>query len=149
MTLHATYRALGDAAKLGGPLRFEVWQRPPDGREDRNGVVASRCHQDGKGAWTCRTPSGAVPPGGSTPGPLELLAAISNGASASSARDAVTTSSDVVGNEKVTCYQLAAPGQTYVLCTADNGTPELIADTAVRYELITASSSVPASAFTP
>ena len=84
-----------------------------------------------------------------TPGPLELLAAISNGASAPSARNAVTTSRDVVGNDKVTCYQLAAPGQTYVLCAAATGAPELIANTAVRYELITASPSVPASVFTP
>lgn len=149
MTLHATYRALGDSAKLGGPLRFEVWQRPPDGREDKNGAAGSRCHQDGKGAWTCRAASGAVQPAGSVPGPLELLAAISNYASSPSAREAITTSSDVIGNERVTCYQVAAPGETYVLCAAGNGTPELIANTTVRYELITASSSVPASVFTP
>ena len=152
LTLHATYRPLGDPAKLGGPLRFEVWQRPPDGREDRNGAAASRCHQDGKGAWTCRAVPGAVQPAGSVPGPLELLAAITNHASAPStpsARDSVTMSSDVIGNEKVTCFQLAAPGDTYVLCAAANGTPELIANTTVRYELITASATVPASIFTP
>jgi hypothetical protein len=149
MTLHATYRALGDPAKLGGPLRYEVWQRPPDGREDRNGATASRCHQDGKGAWTCRAASGAVEPAGTVPGPLELLAAVSNFASTPSARETITTSSDIIGNDKVTCYQVAAPGETYVLCAAANGTPELIANTTVRYELVTATSSVPASAVTP
>ncbi len=150
MTLHATYRALGDPAKLGGALTYQVWQRPPDGREDRNGASAERCHQDGKGVWSCRPAPGAGPSAnGGLPGPLDLLTAIANHASAPSARDAVTTSADVVGNHKVTCYQLAVTGDTYVLCTAATGAPELIANTAVRYELIASDSAIPPAVFNP
>jgi hypothetical protein len=150
MTLHATYRALGDPTKLGGTLTYEVWQRPPDGREDRNGSPSERCHQDGSDIWTCSPAAGATPAAaGAAPGPLDLLAAISRVGSAAAARDAVTTSADVIGDLKVTCYQLAAPGQTYVLCTAANGVPELIANTTVRYELVTSSANVPSSALTP
>jgi hypothetical protein len=149
LTIHATYRALGDPTKLGGSVTYEVWQRPPDGREDRNGAAAERCTEDGKGSWSCRAVTGADKSVGSVPGPLDLLVDINNHASAPSARQGVTTSTDVVGNQKVTCYQLAVSGDTYVLCAAADGTPELIANTTVRYELVTISSNVPASAFTP
>jgi hypothetical protein len=138
LTLHATYRALGDPAKLGGPLTAEVWLRPPDAREDRNGAPLARCQGDGKGAWTCPAVKGV-------PGPLDLLAAVASHA----ARATVTTSPDVVGNEKVTCYQLAVTDETYMLCATANATPALIANTTVRYELVTASSNVPSSAFAP
>jgi hypothetical protein len=146
MTLHATYRALGDPAKLGGSLTYEVWQRPPAGREDRNGAPSERCRQQGQGFWSCNAAPGAPPAvAGAVPGPLDLLAAIGRQGSSPSARQAVTTSADVVGNEKVMCYQLAAGGQTYVLCASADGTPELIASTTVRYELVSGSPTVASS----
>jgi hypothetical protein len=148
LTVYAVYRALGDPAKLGGPLTYAVWQRPPDAREDRNNAPAERCKQDGSGTWTCRPAAGAGA-AGVVPGPLDLLGAIGRAAASPAARDKVTTSADVVGTEKVTCYQLAAPPDTYVLCTDGAGTPELMANTTVRYELVASSPTVASSAFAP
>jgi hypothetical protein len=143
--MHATYRALGDPAKLGGSLTYEVWQRPSQLREEAtlvNGAGTTtrvaRCSQT-TSAWTCNGSGTLV-----APGPLELLTNVSGQLAGRS----VTASDQAIGNRKVRCYQAGPLNDTFVLCAAANGTPVLVANGDVRYQLVTVSPSVDSNAFT-
>jgi hypothetical protein len=61
---------------------------------------------------------------------------------------AVTASNQTIGNLPVRCYQAGPLVDTFVLCAASNGTPVLIANRDVRYELVSRSASVDSKAFT-
>jgi hypothetical protein len=61
----------------------------------------------------------------------------------------VTASDQTIGNRKVRCYQAGPLTDTFVLCAAANGTPVLVANRDVRYQLVTVSPAVDTKAFTP
>jgi hypothetical protein len=154
VTFHATYRAIGDPKTLGGQLTFEVWQLPPRAREDTvstNGSTVVRtesfvdatsahlCSQTDQKTWVCH-PAKL----GASRGPQGMLATIGNEVAGQS----VAVVDNTVAGRQVKCFTVGS-GTSVELCATPAGIPVLIADSSIRLELISLSSTVGSSTFKP
>jgi hypothetical protein len=153
-TYHATYKVVGDAQEIGGTLSLEVWQSPPQAREDtvlvQNGVTSHTesftspssghlCTQMNAKPWTCRSVAATQAVSGGAGG---MISSISDEISG----HGVSMRKQTIDGRAVTCFTVQV-GANPELCADTNGVPVLIADSDVRYELSTLSESVSASAF--
>jgi hypothetical protein len=153
-TYHATYKVVGDAKVIGGTLSLEVWQAPPQAREDtvlvQNGVTSHTesftsptsghlCTQMNTKPWSCHAVAATQAASGGAGG---MISSISDEISG----HGVAMHKQTIDGRAVTCFTVQV-GANPELCADTNGVPVLIADSDVRYELSTLSESVSASAF--
>jgi hypothetical protein len=154
-TYHSKYKVVGDSSQIGGTLTLEVWQAPPQGREDTVLVhdgqtthVASfsratsgdLCTQTNGGAWSCKALAGSQ---ASNTGTSGILNAISGEVSG----HGVSMQKRTIDGFDVTCYTVQF-GAEPKLCATDAGVPVLIADRQVSYQLLSLTNDVSDSVFT-
>ncbi len=154
-TYHVAFKVVGDAKQIGGTLTLEIWQAPPETREDtvlvRDGTTTRAesfsssksghlCTQSGSGAWTCRTLSAAE---AADAGAAGILTSISGEISG----HGVSMRKQTIDGYSATCFTVQTSEQPELCATAD-GIPVLIADNEVRYQLVSLSNSVSSSEFT-
>jgi hypothetical protein len=149
-TVHATYRAAGDARVIGDSLTIEVWQAAPQFREDtvqvRSGhrshieqVNNQVCTQVDSAPWSCRT----VAADATRTGLAGLASLVTTTLTAPMATAASTTRA----GQSASCY--AETAATVKLCVNKAGIPVVLADRDVSYELTALSSAVPSGTFNP
>jgi hypothetical protein len=148
------YKVVGDPQQIGGSLTLEIWQSPPQSREDTVLVHNGRsthtesfsspngghvCTQSATGKWTCSPVPKAQ---AALSGAAGILTAISGQISG----HGVLMKKRTIAGYDVTCYTVQAGDQPR-LCATSDGVPVLIADKAVSYQLVSLSNSVDGSAF--
>jgi hypothetical protein len=127
-----TYHAIYTATEAGTDYTVEIWQRPPDTREDTTFTVPgslpthteefklhgrlTTCVQQGTAAWQCQDePAGTADP---SQGVIGGLGQVLSGRSVSEANR-------TIGGHPVRCYSSAATGALAAVsvCINDQGIP--------------------------
>jgi hypothetical protein len=153
-TYHVGYKVVGDPQQLGGTLTLEIWQSPPNTREDTvlvSGGKTTRtesittasgghvCTQPSGEKWTCNAISKAQAAQGGAAGILNVISGQISG-------HGVVSKKQTIAGYTVTCFTVQTTEQPKLCATAD-GVPVLIADQEVSYQLVSLSASVDSSAF--
>jgi hypothetical protein len=151
VTYNATYKATTATTPT---ITLEVWQSPPDVREDviqTNGKQSARdaaitvkagsqlCSQTGSGPWSCTPISTAQS------NAIGLGGAVSTFLSELGGR-AVKTSTSTVAGMPARCFESTGP-DAGTLCASDSGIPLSITDQKVSYQAVTVTSTVTAGVF--
>lgn len=141
-TFHATYAVVGDPTAIGGTMTLEIWQQPPNLREDtivaRDGQTVrtesiadatkgSVCVQQGTAPLSCQ------------PIPADQVGALRSSRFLSSitttlSGHSVTRTSRTIDGRTVTCFQVQA-GERPSVCLTRSGIPVLIETAQVSYRL--------------
>ncbi len=142
-TWHAKYAVTGVP---GETLGLEVWQSPPQLREDVVRATTGHtehsstyvlsdgthlCVQQDAAKWTCQKVAAD---------PNDIVSSVTAGL----AGESVAVSDDTIGGRKVTCFGASGGAR---ICATSSGIPVLVANAQVSYKLVTLSSSVPGSSF--
>jgi hypothetical protein len=154
-TFHLSYKVVGDVSAIGGALTLDVWQSPPQAREDtvlvHDGQTTRTesfttangghlCTQSASGAWSCQV----VPTSqSSASGAAGILSSIS----AQVTGHGVAMAKQTIGGYAVTCYTVQTTDAPK-LCATAQGIPVLISDSDVSYQLVSLSNKVNAAVFT-
>ncbi|HEY1827266.1 MAG TPA: hypothetical protein VGF87_04560 [Acidimicrobiales bacterium] len=155
VTYHAHYAVTG-SSQQGSTLSLEVWQSPPNVREDtvisggghtattesfQSAKSAQVCTQTDGGAWSCRTVAKSQSTVSGVGGIEAFIADTVSG-------HGVGVSTRTIGGTKVTCFTVATSTHPR-LCANSDGVPVQVSDASVTYQLQNYSTNVPAGAFTP
>lgn len=142
-TWHATYAVTGVP---GETLRLEVWQAPPQLREDVVRTASGHtehsstyvgsdgthlCVQQDAAMWACQKVA---------TDPNDIVSSVTAGLAGQS----VAVSDASIGGRQVTCFAASTGAR---ICATSGGIPVLVANAQVSYTLASLSSSVSGSSF--